>query len=267
MARGIKKKIQQAVRKLSYRTTVDQLKKKGINRVNVVGIDRISALIETAVHRTLKARMAMGFNPDFTHGEIANETRTEFLRLLRNKESLKKVQAETEEEKESLKNEVGKLQSELQTLQREIEEKRQRFVREERVRTAAEDEELVKAVHELLDKVDRGSGIQAEIKEELLGLFLGRLDEERKRVRAQKEVELRKEVDLLNRRLQKVTQTLDHTEGRLQKALTGGGEDLGVSSIYKEVQGLSDHDPEFKKKKSLMTSIFEANLELQKGDS
>ncbi|HHI78754.1 MAG TPA: hypothetical protein ENK02_02100 [Planctomycetes bacterium] len=267
MARGIKKKIQQAVRKLSYRTTVDQLKKKGINRVNVVGIDRISALIETAVHRTLKARMALGFDPDLTHGEIANETRAEFLRLLRNKESLKKVQKETEEEKESLKSQVGKLQEELQTLQREIEEKRQRFVREERVRTAAEDEALVQAVQELLGKIDSGTGKAAEIQEELLALFLGRLEEERKRVRAQKEQELRKEVDLLNRRLHKVTQTLDQTEGRLQQALSGQVEDLGVSSIYKEVQGLSSSDPEFKKKKSLMTSIFEANLELQKGSS
>ena len=266
MAQGIKKKIQQAVRKLSYRTTVDQLKKKGINRVNVVGIDRISALIETAVHRTLKARMALGFNPNLTHGEIANETRAEFLRLLRNKESLKKVQEETEEEKESLKSQVASLQNELQTLQREIEEKRQRFVREERVRTAAEDQELVLAVQELLGQAKLGAkGL--DIQEELLSLFLGRLDEERKRVRAQKELELRKEVDLLNRRLQKVTKTLDHTEGRLQEALTGVTEDLGVSSIYKEVQGLSSQDPEFKKKKTLMTSIFEANLELQQKDS
>ena len=39
--------------------------------------------------------------------------------------------------------------------------------------------------------------------------------------------------------------------------------DTGISSRYREVQGLDVHDVEFEAKNELMASIFEANLRLQ----
>ena len=40
--------------------------------------------------------------------------------------------------------------------------------------------------------------------------------------------------------------------------------EAGIASVYREVQGLSDADNQFGKKKELMADIFAANLQLQK---
>ena len=54
---GFKETLKDAVRQMSFRTSLDKLKKKGVQNVNVLGIDRIIALIEAAVHRSLKSRL------------------------------------------------------------------------------------------------------------------------------------------------------------------------------------------------------------------
>ena len=41
--------------------------------------------------------------------------------------------------------------------------------------------------------------------------------------------------------------------------------EVGVSSVYREVQGLSSDDINYQRKKELVYEIFRANLELQKG--
>ena len=50
---GFKETLKDAVRQMSFRTSLDKLKKKGVQNVNVLGIDRIISLIEAAVHRSL----------------------------------------------------------------------------------------------------------------------------------------------------------------------------------------------------------------------
>ena len=44
--------LKDAVRKLAYRTSVDQLKRRGFDKVSVMGMDRIAFLIQEAVDRT-----------------------------------------------------------------------------------------------------------------------------------------------------------------------------------------------------------------------
>ena len=43
--------------KLAYSTSVDQLKKRGVNKVNVLGVDRIAMLIQEAVKKSLRFRL------------------------------------------------------------------------------------------------------------------------------------------------------------------------------------------------------------------
>lgn len=70
-------------------------------------------------------------------------------------------------------------------------------------------------------------------------------------------------VGMLERRLAKVSESLELTEGELQRALHAKGVDPGVSSIYRTVQGLSDVEEDGELKKEMMAAIFEANLELK----
>lgn len=74
-------------------------------------------------------------------------------------------------------------------------------------------------------------------------------------------------VSQLERRLAKMAQTLDLTEAELQRAMSFKGEDTGVASIYRTVQGISDVEDNLDLKKEMMAAIFEANMELKQQSS
>ena len=92
---GFKETLKDAVRQLAFKTSLDTLRKKGIQQVNVLGLDRITALIETAVHRSLKKRLA-----GIEREAIADATKAEFLRLLRSNEDLLRQKSEIERQRE-----------------------------------------------------------------------------------------------------------------------------------------------------------------------
>ena len=54
---GFKDTLKDALRQVAFQTSVDKLKKKGVQNVNVLGIDRIAGLVEAAVDRALKTRL------------------------------------------------------------------------------------------------------------------------------------------------------------------------------------------------------------------
>ncbi|MFN0243789.1 MAG: diguanylate cyclase domain-containing protein [Planctomycetota bacterium] len=74
----------------------------------------------------------------------------------------------------------------------------------------------------------------------------------------------REQVDILERRIAKLTQLLGTTEDELRRVAAMKGIDLGMASIYKNVQGLADDASHKDLKKVLMREIFEANFELMK---
>lgn len=83
-------------------------------------------------------------------------------------------------------------------------------------------------------------------------------DEERER----DEAAHRREVDMLERRLKKLTDLLAQTEDNLKRVLAAKAGDDGVASIYRTVQGLSPDDGATKRE--LLQEIFLANQDLQK---
>jgi diguanylate cyclase (GGDEF)-like protein len=70
------------------------------------------------------------------------------------------------------------------------------------------------------------------------------------------------QVNTLERRLSKVSDSLVNTESALRKSAAQGPGDSGVASIYRTVQGLADVEDDVELKKEMMSKIFEANLEL-----
>ncbi len=262
MGKGLQKKLQEAVRKLSYRTSVDQLKQRGISKVNVVGLDRIVALVETAVHRTLRARMQGfqgldGLGPNAERGSIAEDARDEFLRLLRSNEKLEQVHQEVKAEKDELESEIDMMRLELLELRKAVNERRDKVEMEERIRVAETDADLFAELEGLFSQAGR-----ADLFEQVRDIMATRLMSERHLLNEARKAEHKGEVDLLERRIEKLTSTLQNTEAQLVSALDSKDVDQGISSIYREVQGISDKDVFFQKKKGLMASIFEANLAL-----
>ena len=72
-----------------------------------------------------------------------------------------------------------------------------------------------------------------------------------------------REVQTLRRRIEKLNDSLGETEHRLTEVSAIKKLDTGISSMFREVQGLDSSDGEFEAKNMLMSSIFEANLRLQ----
>ena len=76
--------------------------------------------------------------------------------------------------------------------------------------------------------------------------------------------EHQRQIELLERRIAKLTQSLGMTEAELQRVLRSKSLDPGIASIYKSVQGLSGDEVQMELKRALMEKIFEANVELRK---
>ena len=71
-------------------------------------------------------------------------------------------------------------------------------------------------------------------------------------------------IDQLERRVAKLTHLLGITEDELRRVARMKNIDLGIASIYRTVQGLSEDAAHKEKKRLMMREIFEANLELKK---
>lgn len=70
-------------------------------------------------------------------------------------------------------------------------------------------------------------------------------------------------LEVLERRIARLSHNLGLTEEQLQLAMEMKGMDPGVASIYREVQGLADGASDKELKKDMMAAIYEANIELQ----
>ncbi|MFT7487481.1 MAG: hypothetical protein ACI9F9_003342, partial [Candidatus Paceibacteria bacterium] len=94
--------------------------------------------------------------------------------------------------------------------------------------------------------------------QEVLALAVKKMESEHDLMRKQHA----NQVSLLERRLNKVSDSLEATESALRKKGTGAV-DSGVASIYRTVQGLADVEDDVVLKKEMMSKIFEANMELK----
>jgi len=73
----------------------------------------------------------------------------------------------------------------------------------------------------------------------------------------------RSEIDLYERRLQKLTQALSATEEELRRIANLKAIDPGVASAYRTVQGLDQSENQYSTKLSLLAKLLQANLELR----
>ena len=67
----------------------------------------------------------------------------------------------------------------------------------------------------------------------------------------------------LERRVRKLSELLEMTEGELKRVAAAKSIDTGISSIYRDVQGLDADEDQAELKRELMKDIFQANLVLR----
>ena len=108
------------------------------------------------------------------------------------------------------------------------------------------------------------SGILARIEQEIIAQALKDMKANLAATTGTTETDQQRKIDLLERRIAKLTQQLGMTEEQLQNVMRAKSIDPGVASIYDSVQGLSADEVQAELKKELMAKIFEANVELRK---
>jgi len=260
---GFKETLKDAVRQMSFRTSLDKLKKKGVQNVNVLGIDRIISLIEAAVHRSLKTRL-VGIERE----AVAESTKAEFLRLLRTNEDLQREKSEIERARERAEEEIDLMRRELGEKRNLLKVKLEQDAVELATRYEGENQAIALKVAEVCrafaedqdSENDSGDTVEGRLMELVMNVVSG----EREKADVARKALQDREVGNLQRRIKKLNETLVTTEQRLQQASTMKQLDTGISSVYREVQGLDESDVQAGKKKDLMADIFKANLKLQK---
>lgn len=259
---GLRDSLKQAVRQMAFRTSVDDLKKKGVHQVNVLGIDRIIQLIDEAVHRSLKSRL-VGLERE----AVADATKSEFLRLLRSKEDLEREKSELERLKERAEDEVDVLRRELEQQQQALQLRLDEGGLQLHTRYEGENAAIAAKINEVLKAaVSGGAGKSlSSLQEAVFALVMDVVTDERKSAEAARAALRDREVEVLQRRITKLNESLQHTEQRFREVAAMKSIDDGISSVYREVQGLRSDDAGSKRKKDLMAEIFKANLKLQKG--
>ncbi len=119
-------------------------------------------------------------------------------------------------------------------------------------------------IRDLLGLTDGDSELLHQIEQDVIGEAVRGMKQDLVREYSSNEAEHQRQVDLLERRISKLTKTLGLTEQELQRVLRGKSLDPGVASVYKSVQGLSQDEVQAELKRALMDKIFEANVELRK---
>lgn len=255
-----KQTLKDAVRQMSFRTSLDSLKKKGVQQVSVLGFDRITALIEAAVHRSLRSRL-VGVERE----AVADATKAEFLRLVRSNEDLQRQKSEVERQVERAEEEIDGLRRELSQQQQALQLRLEQSGLDVAARYEGENAAIVRKVAEVVQSLAQGGpAATSSVEQRLVELVMDIVSGERKSADEARQALRDREVDNLQRRIKKLNDTLAVTEQRLQHVAALKAVEGGISSIYREVQGIAGGDAMAAKKKELMANIFQANLELQK---
>ncbi len=259
--KDLKQSLKEALRRFSFRTTPDDLKRRGIQNVHVVGLDRIVGLVEEAVRRTLARSFHLG---NQGAGTLAAGAREEFLKLLERTKDLEKARDEAERVRKELEGQVDTLRLQLKETEARLQEERARIKETVEAQALLEEAKLAEAVRSLFRNWE-GEKDLSLLREEVIGLVSAHVVQERNKALAAAMEERDEEAQRLRRRVAKLAGSLEKAEEALRNYARNGQIDQGISSVFRTIQGLSPVDPDFKRKKEVLKDIFLSNLELQKG--
>ena len=258
--RGMAGRLKDAILGVSRNESLRQLEKRGVRRVNVLGVDRIVGLIEEAVESSLRDRLLR-----FERTEVADATKKRFLELLQQNQTLVEDRAAAVREKEAAEEAVREMRTELEERQRELAAREAEVEARNEARRADQDDRLYDAFAAAVAAVEPDSTRAARLTERLGGFVLETVQEQRRLEAEAGAAAIEEKTDNLRRRVAKLVANLEESERRLDEARNSKDVDGdGVASIYRSVQGLSREEENYEQKKALMANLFEANLSLQK---
>jgi chromosome segregation ATPase len=268
MAFRLAKDILHFLRDIATPTSLKRLQREGVNSVTVIDMDQIEDLIHRCVDRALR-----GANVDPARVQsLGQDAREEFLRLVTERDTLRAAHDSLAREKEGLEENLAKLKSAISQTGSVLDSERARDQAaraDESRRHEVVQEELKAALGTWIENLPESrreavGGLVEDLVARVSTLTENRIARETGRIREEEAVARRERIETLERRIDKLNSALSDAEGMVDRLRSNGlAEDDGVASIYRQVQGLSDNEPGFKRKKGLLEEIFKLNLELK----
>ncbi|MFT5289531.1 MAG: GGDEF domain-containing protein [Planctomycetota bacterium] len=111
-------------------------------------------------------------------------------------------------------------------------------------------------------EVDQSEGV-LRLKGEVIALLQTELKTWRETSTVSQMLEKQRQIQNLERRVTKLTSSLDMTEAELKRVASMKNIDTGVSSIYRNVQGLNAEDDQSEAKGAMLAELFQANMALR----
>jgi hypothetical protein len=238
---------------------VKELSSRGVDSVRVLGADQLAALMERALDRVLEHRVLE--LTDFERARMLEHAQEEFEKLRLQVEGLEGDTERKRRELSEIEAQLGGLHVDFQKANASLDAE---LIAAAQLRPPAP-VELETEVEVLLPIVSQAGVNDPAVARRVAHAVAVHLRAERGRAAESEACAQRGRIDMLERRLAKLNETLARTEEELERALEETGRDGGVASIFRTVQGLRETARDFERKRSMLADIFEKNLLLQKG--
>jgi len=162
-----------------------------------------------------------------------------------------------------VERELDKLREEVDSQIQEIQEFQSKLFADVDSQEDLWGRELVSKVIELFRREPEKSEGVLRVEKEVIALLKAELAAWRETSTATRMIESQKTIGQLERRVAKLTESLGITEAELKRVAAMKNIDLGISSIYRNVQGLSGDEAGAETKKEMLKNVFESNLALR----
>jgi GGDEF domain-containing protein len=162
-----------------------------------------------------------------------------------------------------VERELDRLRDEVDSQIREIQEFQSKLFGDVESKDELWGNQLVSKVIELFKREPEKSEGVLRVEKEVIALLKAELAAWRESSTASRMIESQKTIDQLERRVAKLTESLGLTEAELKRVAQMKNIDLGISSIYRTVQGLSADEAGAEQKKEMLKNIFESNVALR----
>lgn len=162
-----------------------------------------------------------------------------------------------------VERELDKLREEVDSQIQEIQEFQSKLFADVDSKEDLWGRELVSKVIELFRREPEKTEGVLRVEKEVIALLKAELAAWRESSTATRMIESQRTIGQLERRVAKLTESLGLTEAELKRVAALKNIDLGISSIYRNVQGLSGSDAGAEQKKEMLKNIFESNMSLR----
>ena len=162
-----------------------------------------------------------------------------------------------------VERELDKLRDEVEGQIAEIQEFQAKLFGDVENREELWGQQLVSKVIDLFHREPEKSEGVLRVEKEVIALLKAELAAWRETSTAGRMIESQKQIEQLERRVAKLTESLGLTEAELKRVAAMKNIDLGMASIYHNVQGLSADEANAEQKREMLKNVFESNMALR----